>query len=455
MIMYRLVHLFLFHVLFFVFYINAFPAVSFQSAVKPILQKNCAGCHNPGNLSGQLNLMSFDDMMKGGKQAGFINTKEPANSLIIQYVVGDPPMMPIGGTPLTKEDVNTLLQWIKEGALNDSGLKESGDDGVMMYHAPPVISAMAYSPDGEHLAVSGSGEILLNKSDGSGLVARMPGRAERITSLTFSPDGKTLAAVGGSPWEFGEVQFWSVEHHTLLRSVKFTFDTLYGASFSPDGKLLGFGAADKKARIVTVPFGKLMVEFENHDNWVMDTLFTTNGKHMVSTGLDKALKLLEVETGAFVDDINSSNKGIEEILSIDRHPAKDQAVMGGIDGIPRIYKLYRTQKRDMPNTDFNLIRSFEKIVGGINVVRFSPDGSKIAAGAGRGKVHIYDVDSGKEEVQLFGDSVSTFALEYNPAKDEIAVGGLDGMVRIYHPKTGELIREFHPVEIEKQEVASN
>lgn len=455
MMVYRFLHLFLFHSLFFVMYINVFAAVSYENAVKPILQKNCNGCHNPGKTSGQLDLTTFEAVMHGGKQARFIDTNKPEESLLIQYVIGDPPMMPIAGDPLSEEDINTLLQWIKEGAQNDSRQIETRDDGIMVYHSPPVISAMAYSPDGELLAVSGSGEILLNKSDGSGLVARLPGRAERITSLTFSPDGKILAAVGGSPWEFGEVQFWSVEHKTLLRSVKYTFDTLYGASFSPDGKLLGFGGADKKARIVTVPFGKMMVEFENHDNWVMDTLFTTNGNHMVSTGLDRALKLSEVKTGSFVDDINASNKGIEEILSIDRHPTQDQAVMGGVDGIPRIYKLYRTQPRDRPNTDFNLIRAFEKVVGGINVVRFSPDGTKIAAGAGRGRVRIYDAASGKYEVMLFGDSVSTFAVEYNPTKDEIAVGGLEGMVRIYQPKTGVLIREFHPVEIEQQELAKN
>lgn len=456
MISFRLACLILIQTIIFISYQIAFSAVSFENVVKPILQKNCSGCHNPGKLSGELDLTTFDAALKGGKQPKFINIDEPEKSLLIQYVSGDPPMMPLNGKPLSASEINTLRQWIKEGAKNDLQLKVGeANGGVMVYHSPPVISAMAYSPDGEYLAVSGSGEVLLNKSDGSGVIARLPGRAERVTSIAYSPDGKILAVVGGSPWEFGEVQFWNTENNKLIRSVKKTFDTLYGASFSPDGKMLGFGASDKKARIVSVPIGNDLIVFENHDKWVMDTAFTTNGNHMVTAALDSALKLLETKAGSFVDDINSSNKGILAINSIDRHPTVDQIVMGGEDGIPRIYKLYRTQKRDLPNTDFNLIRAFDKIVGGINVVRFSPDGSKIAAGAGHGRVRIYDVASGKYEILLFGDAVSTFALEYNPAKPEIAVGGLEGMIRIYNTTNGELIREFHPVEIEKQEVVQN
>ncbi len=430
-------------------------AVSFENEIQPILQTSCIGCHNPANPSGELDLTSYKAVMKGGKQSKFINRESPDKSLLIEYVIGDPPLMPLQGDPLTEEEVNLLLQWIQEGAVNDTKSTEATEDGLMVYYTPPVITSLAYSPDGEMLAVSGSGEVLLNKADGSGLIARLPGRAERITSIEFTPDGTILAAVGGSPWQFGEIQFWHVKNRMLLRSVKKTFDTLYGASISPDGKLLGVGGADKKARILTIPMGKELVEFENHDNWVMATLFTTNNKHIVTAGLDKALKLVEADTGAFVDDINASNKGIEAILSIDRHPTRDQAVIGGEDGIPRIYKLYRTQKRDKPNTDFNLIRAFEKIVGGINVVRFSPDGKQIAAGANKGRVRLYDAETGGYDILLYGDSVSVFAMDYHPAKPEIAVGGLDGLVRIYHTKTGELLREFYPVEVEKQEVAQS
>src|SRR5947209_17375133 len=119
--------------------------------------------------------------------------------------------MPRGKQPLSMSEVELIKRWITEGARDDT--PASTRDVVDMDHPPkyllpPVITAVAYSPDSKLLAVSGYHEVLLHKADGSGLVARLVGLSERVQSVAFSPDGKYLAAVGGSPGRFGEVQIW-------------------------------------------------------------------------------------------------------------------------------------------------------------------------------------------------------------------------------------------------------
>src|SRR4029077_205088 len=88
------------------------------------------------------------------------------------------------------------------------------------------------------------------------LVARLIGVSERTQSLAFSPDGKWLAVTGGNPGRFGEVQIWNVEKRTLKISLPITFDTIYGASWSGDSKLLAFGCADNSLRAIDVETGK-------------------------------------------------------------------------------------------------------------------------------------------------------------------------------------------------------
>ena len=59
---------------------------------------------------------------------------------------------------------------------------------------PPVITALRFSPDGSAIAVSGNREVLLHKADGSAILQRFQGKAERILSIAFSKNGDLLVA---------------------------------------------------------------------------------------------------------------------------------------------------------------------------------------------------------------------------------------------------------------------
>src|SRR5262249_38308296 len=149
---------------------------------------------------------------------------------------GKPAAMPKSRPPLLDRDVEVVKKWISQGAKDDSPattLQVVDAEHPPSYNLPPVLTALAYSPASKLLAVSGYHEVLLHHADGSGLVARLVGLSERIQSLAFSPDGTLLAVAGGSPCRFGEIQVWEVAHHKLKLSVSVTYDTVYGASWSP------------------------------------------------------------------------------------------------------------------------------------------------------------------------------------------------------------------------------
>jgi WD40 repeat protein len=298
------------------------------------------------------------------------------------------------------------------------------------------------------LAVSGYHEVLLHKADGSGLIARLVGLSERVQSLAFSPDGKWLAVTAGDPCRFGEVQIWDVARRKLKLSLSTTFDTLYGASWSPDGTKVAFGCADNTLRAIDAQTGKPVLYQGAHSDWVLDTVFSTDGSHLVSVSRDMSVKLTEVATQRFVDNITSITPGALKggLQTVARHPKKDEILIGGSDGVPKIYKMYRDKKRVIGD-DFNKIREFESMPGRIFKARFNADGSRLVVGSsfqGHGEVRVYQTDDGKLLSKLEGNQGAVYAVAYRPDGKQVASGGFDGMVRLNDPQTGKLLKEFLP-----------
>lgn len=437
--------------------------VSFYKEVRPILRKRCQGCHQPANQGGKLVVTNYAAFKAGGASGVSFVPGRPQESIILKFIVGDPPAMPKNQKPLPKEDVELIRRWIAEGAKNDTPvIKDPIDtEHPPVYSSPPVISALAYSPDGTKVAVSGFREILIRNTDGAGAPIRLVGNSKRIESLAYSPDGKYLAAVGGNPAEFGEVQFWDAQTYKLVHAEQIGYDSLFGCSFSPDSKHLAFGGADNAVRIVSVPESKVELKFDNHSDWIFATAWTVDtakygnaGKpgelanrvgvfekeqHILSTGRDKAIKLIVAKTGHFVDDINTFTTSYR---AMQRHPKADQVLVGGDDGVPRRYQVFRTKPRTMNQEDHNLLKEYEKQPGPVNAVAFNADGSRLAVGGEGGEVRVYDTETGARTATIkVGENV-VFLLAFRPDGQELAVGGIDGVVRLYDPGTGSLKKEF-------------
>jgi mono/diheme cytochrome c family protein/roadblock/LC7 domain-containing protein len=434
--------------------------ISYYKDVRPLFQQHCQGCHQPAQAKGGYIMTDFAELLKksDGGEVGVVPGSSAKSAVYRQIIPqnGKPPAMPRGKEPLSPHDVTVIKRWIEQGAVDDTPasakLLAVDADHPPVYELPPVVDGLAFSPDGQLLAVTGYHEVLLHKADGTGLVARLVGISERVQSVAFSPDGKTLAVTGGNPGRFGEVQLWDVAKRRLRLSLPVTFDTVYGASWSPDGKLVAFGGADNSLRAIDAEAGTQVLYQGGHSDWVLETVFSVKGTYLISVSRDRSMKLTEVATQRLEDNITSITPGALKggLQTVDRHPQKDELLIGGADGTPKLYQMFRTKPRQIGD-DFNLIRAFAApMPGRIFAGRFSPDGSRAIVGSssdGRGEARVYEVATGKLLATLAGIRGPIYAVAHHPKEKLVASAGFDGTVYLHNPDNGQLIREFVPVPV--------
>ncbi len=466
--------------------------VSYYKQIRPIFQSQCHGCHQPAKAKGKYDMTSYDKLAKGGSSSldggePAITPGDPKKSSLISQITPDKKgiaEMPKDAKPLHATEIELISKWIEQGAKDDTpaSAKQKYDaDHPPVYSLPPVITSLDFSPNGELLAVAGFHEVLLMKADGSQLIARLIGVSDRIESVRFSPDGTRLAVTGGLPCRMGEVQIWDVATKKLQLSVPITFDTTYGASWSPDGQFIAFGCADKTARAINAKTGQQVFSQAAHEDWVLGTVFTKDGKNVVTVSRDMSAKLTEFETERFIDNVTSITPGALKggLNSIVRHPQRDEIVVGGSDGAPKIYRVFRTTARQIGD-DANLIRNLPALRGRVFSVAISSDGNRIAAGGAldnKGQVFVYAYAIDQNVLNKIRDIEKKKVAQRTPAEKEelkklkstqpndvvkveipsgvyavalradghvVAAAGGDGVVRLIDADTGDILSQFSP-----------
>jgi len=210
-----------------------------------------------------------------------------------------------------------------------------------------------------------------------------------ITSLEFSPDGRTLAAGGA-----GAIRQWDLATGQEVRRASRHQGIIGALAFSPHGTLLASGGYDATIRLWDVATGKQLHLLAGPVR-VQALAFTPDGKTLAAAGYKSSrIRFWDVATGEELPALPGHDCNI---MSIAYTPDGKQLAAGGSDSAGDPVKVWDIATRQ-------LVRRFgDKLAyaDSVNRIAFSPDGRLLAAGSiSSPSLRIWRLHSGEKVVSM-------------------------------------------------------
>jgi WD40 repeat protein/serine/threonine protein kinase len=291
-------------------------------------------------------------------------------------------------------------------------------DGAKARLGKGTLNTIALSPDGKHVAVGGGvGVYLYDSQSFEQLWIGQTGSP--VSSLAFSPDGRTLAA----GLDNGNLLLLDPADGKLIRDATPHSDTVTGLAWSPDSKRLATASADSTLRLIDTDG---VHSLTGHTARVFCLAFSPDGKYLLSGSEDKTALLQDVETGESRTLVAHS----DGVFGVAFSPDSKTAVTASLDGKMIAWDVASASQ----------VGDFKGPGDGLVSVAFSPDGTLIASGSSSGALLIWDAAQRTQVASLSGHSGWIASLAWMPNGGEIFSGSFDNTVMAWDVARGQLLR---------------
>jgi len=434
------------------------PKITYDEHVQPIFRQHCFTCHGDSDAKSDLRVDNYAAMMRGGASGEVIAAGDPDASRLCALVShAESPEMPPDQDKLPDSELNTIKEWINQGALENSGsvakvkakpkveLKVSVGAGkpegpaampqglsrqpVVHTARAAAVTAIAASPWAPVVAIAGQKQILLYHTETAQLLGVLPFPEGIPYVLKFSRSGALLLAGGGRGGHSGKVVLFDVTNGERVAEVGDELDAVLAADVNDDHTQIALGGPKRMVRIYSVADGSLLFEIKKHTDWITSIEYSPDGVLLATGDRGNGLFVWEAETAREYQNLKGHNLGI---TSVSWRSDANLLASASEDGTIKLWEL----------ENGGLVKSFDAHGGGASCVSFSHDGRLVTAGRDRA-VKIWDANGAQQRAF---DAFNDLALQCVFTHDDARVVGGDwtGEVRLWNAADGALIGNLLP-----------
>ncbi|KAJ4299230.1 hypothetical protein N0V90_004474 [Kalmusia sp. IMI 367209] len=296
------------------------------------------------------------------------------------------------------------------------------------------VRALAFLEGGKTLALADVNKRVMLCDTGSGVVLqKLKGCKVQVSTMAFSPDGKTLALalISGKR----TVELWDTDSGAVLQTLKGHIANIGAVAFSPDGKTLASASGDMTiklwdaVRLCDAGSGAVPQTLEGHSEWVTSIAFSLDGKTLASASGDKTVKLWNTDKGKVLQTLKGHTS---EVQAVTFSPDDKTLASASAD---MTVKLWAVKPRNVGSS--SLLRTLGGHTAAVKAVAFSPNGKMLASASADMTVKLWDtidpwdIDSGSlmRTLKGHGDHVKTVV--FSPDNTMLASASIDKRIKVW------------------------
>jgi TIR domain/WD domain, G-beta repeat len=279
-------------------------------------------------------------------------------------------------------------------------------------HAADADS-ISFSLDGRFIAAGGWDATIYIWSLADGRVQAPAISGFYGGAAPFSPDGKWIAAGSDST-----VKIWDAATKRVAKTFSGHAAKVRTVAFSRDGKWLVSGGNDSMVMVWDVAGSQPGRQFAGHSDQVISVAFSADGKRIASASFDHSVIIWEVASGQPVKTLTATNKMTAAIFSSD----DAWLATAGWDGNVTVWDA----------SSWQVVRLMPGNGQIVTTIAFSPDDKLLASAGYDSTIKVWDVATGALVHTYAGHTGTVWAVGFSPDGKWIASASSDKTVKIWN-----------------------
>lgn len=433
--------------------------INYTDHVQPLIEANCAKCHNADKKKADLDLTSYQSLLKGSGSGVVVLSGNPDGSKIWKALThAEEPFMPPNRPKLADKELELFKKWIADGLLETAGgtaiaAAKSGVDMTLKPEElakpegpPPMpeelplepvvhtrhrtaITGLAASPWAPLVAVAGQKQVLLFDADTLALLGILPFTEGQPVSVRFSRNGKLLLASGGRAAKSGRVVIWNVVTGERLMSLGEEYDTVLAADLRPDQSQVALGGPSRLVKILSTKSGELQHKMKKHTDWVTAVAYSPNGQMLATADRNGGISVWDPDSAQELFTLAGQKAAV---TALSWRPDSKLLASSSEDGTVKLWELQEGKQA----------KSWLAHKSGALYVCYAPDGRLASCGRDKAVV-LWDGNGGKQRsFDFFGNLPLRVAFSQDSKR--IVAADFCGRVAVWNVADTKRVGELDP-----------